>query len=311
MPKVIIKQHKTNFLKPSGLRCLANLPTVNITAGCAHNCVYCYTKGYSNYPGDTFIEVYENMAERVADEIQRKRKKPAAVYFCPSCDPFQPLAEVQQITFEVMKVLLENGIGIQFVTKGAISKEIFGLFKKYNSKIAGQIGLVVTDEDILNVIEPNAADIHRRLEQIKKLIKIGVRTMLRCDPIIFSLTDSEKQLQSLFSMAAETGCREVAVSYLFLRPSITASLKNNITDKNVLNRILSPFSENVKLPIGLKNSSGIFLPAKLRGAAFEKVRQIASNFNIVMHICGCKNRDITETSCCLTRQPEDYQSDLF
>ena len=105
-----------------------------------------YSKGYSIYPGDNFIEVYENMAARIADEIKRKRKKPAAIYFCPSCDPFQPLPEIQQLTREVMKIILENDIGVQFVTKGNISEEIFDLFKKHSSKIAGQIGLISVDE---------------------------------------------------------------------------------------------------------------------------------------------------------------------
>jgi hypothetical protein len=79
MLKVIKKKRKTNFLTTSGLRCLAKLPSVNVSAGCAHNCVYCYTKGYSIYPGESLIEVYENMAERIADEIKRKRRKPAGL----------------------------------------------------------------------------------------------------------------------------------------------------------------------------------------------------------------------------------------
>jgi DNA repair photolyase len=131
MLKIITKPRKTNFLTPSGLRCLANLPTVNVSAGCAHNCVYCYAKGYSVYPCDNSIEVYGNIVEKIADEICRKHKKPAAIYFCPSCDPFQPLQELQRITFDVLKILLENNIGVQFVTKGKIPDGIFKLFERH------------------------------------------------------------------------------------------------------------------------------------------------------------------------------------
>ena len=105
--KISYKERKTNFLTPSGLRCLAGLPTVNISAGCAHKCVYCYTKGYSVYPGDNVVELYEDMVKRITDEISRKRNKPRAVYFCPSCDPFQPIEQIQQVSFEVMKMLLD------------------------------------------------------------------------------------------------------------------------------------------------------------------------------------------------------------
>jgi DNA repair photolyase len=311
MLRVISKQHKTNFLTPSGLRCLASLPTVNVSAGCAHNCVYCYTKGYSIYPGDNSIEVYENMAEEIANEIKRKRKKPTAVYFCPSCDPFQLVPEVQQITFDIMKVLLENDIGVQFVTKGSISEEIFDLFKKHSLKITGQIGLISVDEKILNILEPNAANIYQRLKQFEKLVKIGVKMSARCDPMVYGLTDTSEQLQNLFSAVAKTGCKEAAVSFLFLRPAITASLKKNIVDENILNEILNPFSKSIRLPIGIKNSTGTILPMEIRKSAFEKIKKIASNFGVKTHICGCKNRDITEETCYITRRPEDFHVHLF
>lgn len=301
MLKIITKLHKTNFLTPSGLRCLANLPTVNVSAGCAHNCVYCYSKGYSVYPGDNSVEIYENMVERIAGEIRRKRGKPVAVYFCPSCDPFQPLPEVQQITFEVMKILLENNIGVQFVTKGKILDEVFELFEKYNSKIAGQIGLVTADDNILSIIEPNATKVQKRLEQLERLIKIGVKMSTRCDPMIHNFTDSDEQLHSLFSAIARTGCRETAVSFLFLRPAIISSLKKSIANKNLLEKILGPFSEEVRLPIGLKNSMGTVLPLAIRKLSFERIRKIANNYGIRIHICGCKNRDITDETCYITR----------
>lgn len=301
MPKIINKQRKTNFLTPSGLRCLAHLPAVNVSAGCAHNCVYCYSKGYSVYPGDNSIEIYENMAQRIADEIKRKRKKPAAIYFCPSCDPFQPLPEVQQITFEVMKILLKNDVGIQFVTKGKIPDEFFDLFEKYCLKIAGQIGLIVVDNKILSIIEPNAAKAQKRLEQLERLIKIGVKMSVRCDPMIYEVTDTDELLQDLFSSIAKTGCREAAVSYLFLRPAIITGLKKGIADKNLLDKILGPFSENVRLPIGLKNSMGTTLPLAVRKSGLERIRTIAGSYNIRIHICGCKNRDITDETCYITR----------
>lgn len=311
MLKIITKQRKTNFLTPSGLRCLANLPTINVSAGCVHNCVYCYTKGYSVYPGDSSIEVYENMAERISDEIKRKRKKPAAVYFCPSCDPFQPVLQIQQITFDVMKTLLEYDIGVQFVTKGKIPEEIFELFEKHSSKIAGQIGLITVDDEILSVIEPAAAKAKDRLDHLERLIKIGVKASVRCDPLIYGVTDADEQLQDLFSAIAETGCKESAVSFLFLRPAIISSLKKNISNTELLDKILKPFSEGVSLPIGLKNSMEKMLPLKIRKLNFERIRKISNNYGIRIHICGCKNNDITNESCYITRVQNNSQGHLF
>jgi len=311
MLKIITKHRKTNFLSPSGLRCLANLPTVNISAGCVHNCIYCYTKGYSVYPGDDSIEIYKDMAERIADEIKRKRKKPIAVYFCPSCDPFQPLMQIQQVTFDVMKTLLENNIGVQFVTKGKMPDEIYGLFEKHHSKIAGQIGLTSVDDKILSIIEPAAANTQERLDQLEKLIKIGVKMSVRCDPMIHGFTDANEQLDSLFSAVAQTGCKEAAISFLFLRPTIISNIKKNIADMGLLDKILRPFSRGANLQIGLKNSMGKMLPLEVRRVSFERIRKIANNYGIRIYICGCKNSDITNESCYITRELENPQSSLF
>ncbi|MFA5423548.1 MAG: radical SAM protein [Phycisphaerae bacterium] len=311
MLRIITKHRKTNFLSPSGLRCLANLPTVNISTGCVHNCVYCYTKGYSVYPGDNSIEIYEDMAERIADEIKRKRKKPTAVYFCPSCDPFQPILQIQQVSFDVMKTLLENDIGVQFVTKGIIPDEIFGLFEKYRSKIASQIGLTAIDDEITNTIEPAAAKPQERLEQLERLIKIRIKMSVRCDPLIHNVTDSDEQLRDLFLAVSKTRCKEIAVSFLFLRPAIISSLKKNITNMEMLNKILEPFSKGINLPIGLKNSTGKMLPLEVRISNIERIKKIANNFGIRIHICGCKNSDITNENCCITRELENPPGRLF
>ncbi len=200
-----------------------------------------------------------------------------------------------------MKILLEHNIGVQFVTKGKIPKEIFELFGKHNSKIAGQISLVAVDDGILRIIEPNAARAEERLAQLEKLIKIGVKMSVRCDPMIYGFTDADEQLRALFSAVARVGCRESAVSFLFLRYAIISNLKRNITDRNILNRILKPFSENVCLPIGLKNSMGMTLPLAVRKSSFERIRRTANDYGIEIHICGCKNSDITDGTCYITR----------
>jgi len=252
--KIGYKERKTKFLTPSGLRCLAGLPTVNISAGCVHKCVYCYTKGYSVYPGDDVVELYEDMPQRIADEISRKRNKPTAVYFCPSCDPFQPIEQIQQVSFEVMKMLLDEGIGVQFVTKGKIADQTLRLFKQKNFLVCGQIGITTVDDNIRRIVEPHTATVEEKLAQLKKLNEAGVKMSVRCDPLIHSLMDSEQQLRALFAVIAETGCKEVAVSYLFLRPAINKGLKQNIANADILGEILKPYADGVRLPIGMKRS---------------------------------------------------------
>jgi len=45
MVKVRFEKRKSKALTSSALRCLARIPTINITSGCANGCIYCYSLG--------------------------------------------------------------------------------------------------------------------------------------------------------------------------------------------------------------------------------------------------------------------------
>lgn len=120
MIQVIASERKSAVLTPSSLACLAHVPTINLTAGCAHECRYCYARGYLTHPGEGKIRLYTNTLVRLRDELRRKRKKPTMVYFSPSSDPFQPVPEILDMTYDVFRFLLESKTGVAFVTKGQI-----------------------------------------------------------------------------------------------------------------------------------------------------------------------------------------------
>jgi DNA repair photolyase len=311
MAGLIAKNRISNVLTPSQLRCLSKIPTINITAGCLHSCIYCYTKGYSQYPSDGKVIIFENIADKLKQELIRKRKKPQAVYFCPSCDPFQPVPEILDQTYKTMTVLLEAGIGVQFLTKAVIPQEFIKLFARYSNLLCGQIGLTCVDDNIRKIFEPGTASVSEKLISMQQLVELGIETGARADPLIYGIMDSDKALSSLFSAIAGTGVKEAAVNYLFLRTAIKEGLKKNITDKKMLSRVLNPYRNGVKLPIGLKNSFGIALPREIREKAFERIKNIASDFGLSVHICGCKNSDITPESCNITRSLHSAQLNMF
>jgi DNA repair photolyase len=301
MARLITKIRKSNVLTPSQLRCLSKIPTVNITSGCLHNCIYCYTKGYSQYPGDGKVILFANTAEKLSEELARKRKKPQAVYFCPSCDPFQPISEILDQTYKTMAILLEAGIGVQFLTKASVPQDFIKLFAEHNNQVCGQIGLTCVDDTIRKTFEPKTASVSEKLATMKNLVEIGVTIGARADPLIYGVMDSDQAMNDLLSAIAETGVKEVAANYLFLRPAIKESIEKNITDKEMLSKLLNPYRNGVKLPIGLKNSCGVALPREIRVRAYERIKKIALGFGISIHICGCKNSDITPESCNITR----------
>ena len=311
MARLITKNRKSDVLTPSQLRCLSKIPTINITSGCFHNCIYCYTKGYSQYPGDGKVILFANTADKLKEELDRKRKKPEAVYFCPSCDPFQPVPEILDQTYKTMETLLRANIGVQFVTKAIVPANFIKLFARYSNLVCAQVGLTCVDDNIRKIFEPRTAGVSDKLATLQNLIATGVATSARADPLIHGVMDSDKSLTDLFSAIIKAGVTEVAINYLFLRSAIKESVKKNISGRELLAKVLEPYSAGVKLPIGMKNSQGIALPKEIREKAFERIKNIALDFGLSVHICGCKNSDITTESCHITRLSHSTQLHLF
>ena len=127
MVTVISANRRSAVLTPSSLACLSDIPTINLTSGCAHGCLYCYTRGYSGYPGEGRIVVYSNTLAKLREELSRKRKKPPAVYFSPSSDLFQPVPEVLELGYEILEFLFSQQIGVAFLIKGQIPEQHLSL----------------------------------------------------------------------------------------------------------------------------------------------------------------------------------------
>src|SRR5205085_3308513 len=79
--------------------------SLNLAAGCAHQCGFCLARAYSNYPGDDVIHLFTDTTERLAHELARRTRQPRAVYVSPATDPFPPLLDVQEEACRVVEVL--------------------------------------------------------------------------------------------------------------------------------------------------------------------------------------------------------------
>jgi DNA repair photolyase len=289
-------------LTPSGLACLAGVPTVNISSGCAHGCVYCYGRGYSQYPGEGTVHVYRDTAARVAAELKRKRRKPVAAYFCPSCDAFQPLDAVLEQSYRAMAAILDVGIGVEFVTKGAVPDRFLDLFSRHRGRVSGQVGLTTLDEALRAALEPGAASVNERLRSIARLKEVGVNVSVRADPLIHGVTDGDGDVAALMAASRERGVTDVAASYLFLRPAVTASLKRHVADRALVERILAPYAQGFHFALRGGAGGGLALPEAIRRAAFDRLKHLAAGHGLQVHICGCKNPDVATGRCHLVRE---------
>ena len=87
--RIIKEKRKSSLLKTPAFGCLKDTPSINLTRGCIHSCVYCYARGFSDAPppGEVHL-LYENLPEVLERELDRKRKLPSWVSFSTASDPF-------------------------------------------------------------------------------------------------------------------------------------------------------------------------------------------------------------------------------
>lgn len=297
MPAVIRARRRSPVLTPSSLACLATLPTINLTAGCLHDCVYCYIRAYRNFPGEGRIVLYENTLELLRRELARATEKPRAVYFSPSSDLFQPAPELLELTHAVLALLFEQGVGVAFLTKGLIPDETLALLCDHRQLVRAQVGLVTLDDEIAAVFEPGAAAPRDRLWQLAALIEGGVAAEARIDPILPDFTDSAEALDRHFAALAQVGVSRAAAGVLFLRPGIVYWLKRNVKDRALLRRLLAKYESKEAALMRGSPWPIDSAPAELRASIFERVRAAADAHGIEVNVCACKNADIAKGTC--------------
>ncbi len=307
MVNVIWSERKSTVLSSSSLACLAHIPGINLTSGCAHDCVYCYARGYSIFPGENNVVIYKNILEKLKNELLHKRNKPHAVYFSPSSDIFQPIPEVLESSHSILEFLLSKDIGIAFLTKGYIPDKTIKLLVNYAVKVRAQIGIITHDDNIRKIFEPNAASIAVRLGQMAKMAAGGIAVEARLIPIIPGITDTPDSIQYLCTAISNAGVKHAAISTLFLRSAIAASLKQRILNKETLDSLLGLYKDGKRLAVHAERSSVIPLPREKREIIYNRFRQVAKKYGIELSVCGCMNPDIGGT-CNITGKWPKYVS---
>src|SRR3972149_8656779 len=300
-------ERKGHVLTRPTLKCLSQVASINPTLGCIHQCAYCYARGYSIYPGDREVRVYGNMPEKLKKELASRRKLPAYVFFSPTCDVLQPIPQVLKVTYELMKVLLEYGVGINLLTKGRISSKFLQLFKQYRVLIHVQIGITTLNRDIQRKTEPFAATPQERIRNIEQLCAIGITPEVKLDPLIPGLTDTQSNLTALFKTLQEFGVISTGINYLFLRPQIKKNLYTALGKTPFLPKIMEHYQNSKPINLLAEQSRVVALDVEYRKQSYEQISEWARTFGIYAYVCGCKNPDITEEPLCATTWGKNFE----
>ncbi len=304
---VIHTHRKSAVLTPSDLPCLRNVCSVNVSAGCAHGCVYCYSRSYSQAPPEGTVRFYANTLEKMKAEWPRKRKKPDKVYFCPSSDLFQPVAEILDAAHQMLAFILDQGACVAITTKGRIPQRHMALLLKHSERVHVQMGLITHDDKVRAIVEPNAAPVSVRASQAKALAEAGVKVKLRIAPILPGITDDDRTLSRLCEIAVDCGISDVIVNALHLRPSIRRSLARELPHK-MRSRLFEAYDNAEALQVCGRYGQTPMSAGK-RKSLFERAKRIAEAHGLRAHVCGCMNPDISDERCSLAGEKHTHAKD--
>lgn len=312
MLKIIERQRKSAILRHPLLPCLAQHYTINLTSGCPNQCVYCYAKSYTFHPGWGKVIFYSNSFEALKKELARKRDHPKLVYFSTASEPFLPAQSILDEIHKIMSLLLDRGVFILISTKCAIPDRFIELFKRIPAQVHIQVGMTTANDDIRRTLEPHAASVQERLNNLAALVKNGIRAELRMDPLIPGLSDTDESFESLLCAVEQTGVRSGMASYLFLRPSIRFPDDLTCGAWSFRDSAQPLYTTRVDDYCG---NGIIWIPrSDYRRERYVCLKEIANSHRIALNLCRCKNKDVTD-KCCHPLPPQQIstmkQTELF
>lgn len=308
---------KTPVLKRPAFGCLREIPAVNVTRGCLHRCVYCYARCFPETPTNEVL-LYENLPALLSAELARRKRRgklPQAVAFSTASDLFQPHEAILRTTYEALRLLLEGGVPVSFLTKGRLTREFWELFAAHAPLVQARFGLVSLDLGYQRLFEPWSATPFLRLRQIEKAAALGLSPAVRIDPVIPGITDREESLSSLLRHIAHSGAEEVAVSYLVLRPGVAQQMRRTLPP-DLWGTICQAYRDQPWVRVITSATTKLVRP-EIRQRGYALFREIGSAYGLKVRLCGCKNPDLPFESCApwsLTRgksSPQPRQLDLF
>lgn len=288
---------KSRILKSPAFGCLKDVPTINVTRGCLHRCAYCYARTFPETPSYG-VELYENLPAKLQEELKglrRRGRMPAVVTFSTASDLFQPHPEVLKITYSCLKILLEEGVGVSFLTKGRLSKEFWELFSYYSESVRARFGLVSFSLTYHRLFEPRTANPYLRLRQMERASLLGLKPAVRIDPVIPGITDRPEEVFKLLRQVKTAGVEEVSVSYLVLRPGVIRQLQKELPPKTFLS-IMKAY-QGMPWSRVITSATTKLARRDWREKGYRIFRQIAEELGLKIHICGCKNPDFPFENC--------------
>lgn len=207
--------------------------TLNPYSACSFNCLYCYIRGSKyGYNMAEKLSVKINAIELLEKELalHARKGRHGFVVLASATDPYlQPEPELN-LTRNLLHVLLRYRFPVHIITKSDLVERDFDLLHEIATQailpadLQGKLdtGALVTfsfstiEADQAAIFESGAPAPASRLKSLRAASKSGLRTGVSMMPLLPYLTDTDEQLETMFSAFRDAGARYVMPASLTL-----------------------------------------------------------------------------------------------
>lgn len=210
----------------------SSLISLTLSGACIFSCPICYARAYpwsvSVVAPQEKVVIYDNLLDKLKEELNEVSIV-FPIYLSQVTDPLQPIPEIRNLTFEIIKILIRERISFGIVTKSADGPR--ELLKKIPTLIGYPywfLTLTVENTPTKQIItSPYASPILARFETIRYFNDLGIPCVARIDPTILGLV-REEDLLWLINQAQKSGSKHIIASLGYF---------NKVSIKRVLARI--------------------------------------------------------------------------
>jgi DNA repair photolyase len=281
---------KGPVLHPGPLPGQGDVLSLNVAAGCAHQCAFCSMRASPGYSGDNVVSFFKDTAEQLAAELARRRAQPRAVYVSPSTDPFMPFPDLQEETAQVVEVLARHGIEAWLMTRGYIRPGALRTLVAHRRFVRVTFGLTTLDRNWRKALEPLAAPPRLRLRQIGQLPHLGLDVRVALEPLVPGVTDTRANLTPVLEALAQVGVRHITAGYMFLRAGIADNLARALDPSGYSDLVLAEFEKGPRFSAGAI-APGRYLSKLRRQRGYAALMALAADYDITVSICAATNPD--------------------
>ena len=243
--------------------------TFNPYTGCDHRCLYCYASSY--IPGFFDCRPKKNLISRLKKETARLKGELVSV--SNSSDPYPQLEDEMSLMRKCLNLFAESCCRIQIVTKSDLVVRDIDILQNIHCMVS--LTILTLNDVVSKKLEPGAPVSSKRLEAIETLVRAGIPTSVRIDPIIPYVTDN---LAELVEAVASLGVVHVTSSTYKVKPD----------NWNRFSKSFSHISEKLRslyFDEGERIGNSTYLPKEMRFDLMKNMKRLVEKYGLNFSCC--------------------------